>query len=125
MLSPILAVRNIDKSLDFYLEHLSFKMGWRLTDSDNNPTFAMVHLGEMEIMLRALATVYEDGDTPSMLGTGVQLYIQLDDGTDIQKMYNHAKAANANITRPLAKRDWGESSFIVEDPDGYQFLIAQ
>lgn len=124
MLSPILAVRNIDKSLDFYLEHLNFKMGWRLTDSDNNPTFAMVHLGKTEIMLRTLTTVYDD-DPPETLGTGVQLYIQLEAGEDIQQMYNHAKDANANITRPLAKRDWGERSFVIEDPDGYQFLIAQ
>ncbi|MEZ4669920.1 MAG: VOC family protein [Anaerolineae bacterium] len=125
MLSPILSVHDIDASLDYYTTKLGFTLNWKMPGEDGKTSFAGVKLGKVEVLLGTIDFVAEADR--SKLGTGIQLYIDLDAAGDfnINTLYQQATAAGAIITRPIEDRDWGERAFNVKDPDGYQYMFAQ
>jgi uncharacterized glyoxalase superfamily protein PhnB len=59
------------------------------------------------------------------LGTGVQFHLELPGETDIVKQFASARDTGADIVKELEKRDWGEHAYVVNDPDGTNFMIAQ
>jgi uncharacterized glyoxalase superfamily protein PhnB len=123
MLSPILSVNDIASSIAFYVDTLRFERNWSMDDDDGNPTFACVKLGDAEILLGTIDFVApEDRDK---LGVGVQIYIEIPANLDIDAIYATVQAKNANITRPIEDREWGERAFAVKDLDGYHLLLAQ
>ena len=124
MLSPILSVADVDVSIQFYTEALQFQLGWRITDDNDIAAFAMVKMGEAEILLGTLDGFVDAADR-NKLGIGVQLYIELSDYVNIDDLHNLAKSKGANIISPVVKRDWGERVFTVKDPNGYFFMFAE
>jgi uncharacterized glyoxalase superfamily protein PhnB len=123
MLSPILSVNDIARSIEFYVDTLRFERNWSMDDDDGNPTFACVKLGDAEILLGTIDFVApEDREK---LGVGVQIYVEIPANLDIDAIYATAQSKNANITRPIEDREWGERAFAVKDLDGYHLLIAQ
>lgn len=125
MLSPILSVHDIDASLDYYTTKLGFTLNWKMPGEDGKTSFAGVKLGKVEVLLGTIDFVAESDR--NKLGTGIQLYIDLDAAGDfnINTLYEQATAAGAIITRPIQDRDWGERAFNAKDPDGYQYMFAQ
>ncbi len=122
MLSPILAVADIDASIEFYVQKLGFSKNWSIPNANGKTDFASVKFADAEILLGVLEGFVEPDDVQKR-GIGVQLYIEVPQ--DIDSIYNQAKAGGANITRDIADRDWGERTFSVKDIDGYHLLFAQ
>jgi PhnB protein len=55
--------------------------------------------------------------------TGMSLYITLKDSVDAY--HNKVKAAGITIKDQLTDQFWGDRTFMVEHPDGYQIMFAQ
>ena len=59
------------------------------------------------------------------LGAGVQFHLELPPETDIAEHFSFARDSGADIVKELEKREWGERAYMVKDPEGYNFMIAQ
>ena len=124
MIAPILAVVDIEASIEFYTQKLGFTHEWSMPPGVNGKTdFACVKLDGSEILLGTMDFVAQ-GDE-SKRGTGIQLYIELSSSVDIDAIYTQAKSTGVNITRPIEDRDWGERAFNFKDPDGYHYMLAK
>lgn len=125
MLSPILAVKDVDASIAFYTQKLGFEHGWSMPPgTDGKTDFACVRLAGSEVLLGITEGFVEPGDLDKR-GTGVQIYIELPADFDIDGLYNRAQSNGVNITRTIEDRDWGERAFNCKDLDGYSYMLAK
>lgn len=123
MITPILSVNDIDVSIDFYTNKLAFSLNWRLADDDDVATFASVNLADSEILLGTIDFV--PPAQRNSLGAGIQLHVHLPPDTDIDQIYDRAQSQGVNIIKAIENREWGERAFVINDPDGYNLMIAQ
>ena len=123
MLSPILSCEDVEASIDFYVQKLSFSKAWAMSGDDGKANFACVKLGDAEILLGTIDFVaLEDRNKR---GIGIQIYVEVPKDINIDTLYQAAKSGDANITRDIEDRDWGERTFSVKDGDGYHLMLAQ
>lgn len=128
-LIPELRVFDLEKSKKFYTEILGFKVEYLRSD------FAMVVLGECQIMLQQLTLPSVKGswnvtdDMKYPLGRGVNLQIIL---PDIMPIYNSLKQNNVPIFIDMLVSHYKENNivynvkeFLVQDPDGYLLRFQQ
>ena len=113
-LEPILWVTEIEASVAFY-EKLGFSLRGAVHRPDGRIEHAEVENGDVRLMLG-----YKQEDGP--LGGGPELYIGLD---DVDGYYARVRAAGAPIADELADQFWGDRTFRVTDPDGYNLTFAQ
>lgn len=119
-LSPLLAVRDMKKTLDFYTKHLGFELKMAFPTPDN-PEYADITKDGM-VMMFVPAKNHGIGDKEK-LGTGVYLYLQIDG--DIDKYYNELKQKGVKIAVDIKDEPFGVRDFTVEDPDGYKLTFNQ
>lgn len=126
MLTPILAVRDIDASVEFYVRAFGFHHNWTLPDAKGRTDFASVQIGTTEVFF-GLVDGLEAPAAHTRRGAGILLFIDLDKsgGLDIDFVYARAIANGAHITRPLTDQEWGERTFHCRDIDGYTLMFAQ
>lgn len=128
-LIPELRVFDLKKSKKFYTEILGFKVEY------SRSVFAMVVLGECQIMLQQLTlpsvkgswNVTDDMEYP--LGRGINFQIIL---PDIMPIYNSLKQKNVPIFIDMLVSHYKENDivynvkeFLVQDPDGYLLRFQQ
>ena len=105
---PNLLVRDIEVSVTFYRELLSFEAEATLGDP---PNFALLKREGAEIAL-----VQHDDPRPS----GCYIYV-----TGVEALHERLRAEGARVTYPLTKEPWGLVNFVVEDPDGHGIAIGE
>lgn len=128
-LIPELRVFDLEKSKKFYTEILGFKVEYLRSD------FAMVVLGECQIMLQQLTLPSVKGswnvtdDMKYPLGRGINFQIIL---PDIMPIYNSLKQNNVPIFIDMLVSHYKENNivynvkeFLVQDPDGYLLRFQQ
>lgn len=128
-LIPELRVFDLKKSKKFYTEILGFKVEYSRSD------FAMVVLGECQIMLQQLTLPSVKGswnvtdDMKYPLGRGINFQIIL---PDIMPIYNSLKQKNVPIFIDMLISHYKENDivynvkeFLVQDPDGYLLRFQQ
>lgn len=128
-LIPELRVFDLEKSKKFYTEVLGFEIKYARDD------FAMVVLGDCQIMLQQLTLPSQKGswnvseDMKYPLGRGINFQIIL---PDISKVYYSLKRKNETIFIDLLVSDYKENDiinhvleFLVQDPDGYLLRFQQ
>ncbi len=113
---PSIRVRNIPAALDFYTNGLGFEILRGGPEETNNS----LKRGDAQIMLEAAGEFYAPAYNAAIrerIGTksSIALYIE---APDLDELHARASAAGANVIDPLASRDWGQSEFTVEDPEG-------
>jgi uncharacterized glyoxalase superfamily protein PhnB len=119
-LSPLLAVRDMKKTLDFYTKSLGFELKMCFPNPDN-PQYADIIKDGMVLMF---IVAKEHGiDTKEKFGTGIYLYMQIDG--DIDKYYNELKQKGVKIAIDIKDEPFGVRDFTVEDPDGYKLTFNQ
>jgi uncharacterized glyoxalase superfamily protein PhnB len=119
-ISPMLAVRNMQQTIEFYKNSLGFKMGMAVPDADN-PEYTDFSKDGMVFMFVPVENVgigKEEG-----LGTGVNIYMQID--SDIDEYYNELKNKGVNIVVDIKDEPYGIRDFTVEDIDGYKLTFNQ
>jgi PhnB protein len=117
---PILAVRSIESSLPFYNDVLGFATAFTLPGEDGKLIHASVRRGSSELMLGRLADA--DGER---LGTGVILYMMVDEDEDIDAFFERARAAGAKVVQEPTDQFWGHRDWGIADPDGYQLFVSK
>ncbi len=119
-ISPTLAVRNMKQMIQFYRDSLGFQMGMAFPDADN-PEYADLSKDGMVIMLVLAQNVGIGAE--EKLGTGVNLYMQIDG--DIDEYYTELKNKAVKVMVDIKDEPFGIRDFTVEDIDGYKLTFNQ
>jgi len=119
-ISPTLAVRNMKRTIQFYRDSLGFQKGMAFPDADN-PAYADLSKDGMVIMLIPAQNV--GIDAKARLGTGVNLYMQIDG--DIDEYYNELKNKGVKVIVDVKDESFGIKDFTVEDINGYRLTFNQ
>lgn len=119
-LSPMLAVRNMKETIEFYKNTLGFKMGMAFPDADN-PEYADLSKDGMVLMF--IPAKDHGIGSEEKLGIGVYLYMEIDGNID--EYYAELKNKGVNIMADIKDEPYGIRDFTVEDPDGYRLTFNQ
>lgn len=124
-LIPELSVADINKSLDFYLNILLFKMEYER----KNDKFALLSLQGSQIMIEEINGYWETGALSYPFGRGINFQIAVD---NIDNLYENIKAQDYPIKIEM-QENWyrannklvGQKEFLIMDPDGYLLRFAE
>ncbi len=106
--TPILNVKNLAASFDYYVEKLGFEKKW---DWGDPPDFGCVGRGKVEIFL-----------CEGCQGQpGMWMSIFMD---DVDVLYEEYKKSGATILDPPENYPWGTREMLVEDLDGHRFRMS-
>jgi uncharacterized glyoxalase superfamily protein PhnB len=122
---PILAVSDMQRSLDFYSNVLGFTVEFTMPGENGTLNHASVARGDAHIMFSPLAAWGDTVEHRDHLGKGVSLYVSLDKDDDVDAIYFGAKAAGANIIQEPVDQFWGDRDWGLTDPDGYTVFISK
>ena len=117
-ISPMLAVRNMKQSIEFYKNSLGFKMGMAFPDADN-PEYVDLSRDGMVLMFIPAENIGIGKE--EKLGVGVNIYMQIDG--DIDEYYNELKNKGVKIVVDIKDEPYGIRDFTVEDIDGYKLTF--
>ena len=101
--TPVLCVRDLKASLDYYTRALGFKINWGYPDGAEI-FFASVSRGKCCLLL-------SEGDQGH---PGSWVWI---DGKDVEALFEEFKASGAQIRNPPTNYSWA-LEMQIEDPDG-------
>ena len=119
-LSPTLAVRNMNLTIDFYVKSLGFKLGMTFPGPEN-PEYADLSKDGMVLMFIPAANC--GIGSKEKLGTGVNLYLQIDGNID--EYYDELKKKGVKIAVAIKDEPFGIRDFTVADVDGYKLTFNQ
>ena len=108
-LIPLLKVRNLNETLDFYRDALGFELCWREGDT------ASVRCGGACLMLSTGSNL---GETPTLSGT---IYFYPDDVDQLWERLRHG----ADVAWELQTMSYGTREFGIRDPNGYCLAFAE
>jgi len=108
------------KTVEFYQDSLGFKMGMVFPDV-NNPEY--VDLSRDGMVLMFIPAVNLGIGSEEKLGTGVNLYLQIDG--DIDEYCAELKKRGVKIAAEIKDEPYGIRDFTVEDIDGYKLTFNQ
>lgn len=119
-ISPTLAVRNMKQTIQFYRDSLGFKMGVAFPDADNLE-YADLSKDGMVIMLIPTGNVGIGAEEE--LGTGVNLYMQIDG--DIDEYWEELEKKGVKVVADIKDEPFGIRDFTIEDINGYKLTFNQ
>ena len=119
-LSPLLAARNMKKTIEFYKNTLGFEIGMAFPTADN-PEY--VDLSKDGMVLMFVPAKDHGISREEKLGIGVYLYLQIDG--DIDEYYQELKKKGVKIAVDIKEEPYGVRDFTVEDIDGYKLTFNQ
>jgi len=119
-ISPLLAVRNMKQTIEFYKNSLGFRLGMTLPDADS-PEYADLSKDGMVLMF--IPAQNHGIGSEEKLGIGVNIYMNIDG--DIDEYYNELKNRNVRIAVEIKDEPYGVRDFTVEDIDGYKLTFSQ
>ena len=124
MFAPTLMVQDMEKTLEFYTHTLGFEEKFRMPDPKGNLIHAHVAWKDIEIMFGP-ASPWLPAESLPHRGTGVDFYILGSEDDDIDQYYAMLKEKGANISKDIEDQFWGDRTFSIKDPDGYQLTFAK
>lgn len=115
-----LFVRDVRKSIDFYVRALGFSPGKQTEE------YAVVRHGTVQIGLGRLSNLPADHPLQlrrpdDRMGVGVEIVLEVD---DVEALYKNVQDSGYPIQEALAIRPWGLQDFRICDPDGYYLRIT-
>lgn len=124
-LIPELSVRNIQKSLDFYINILKFKINYERKECK----FAFISMQNSQIMLEEINNFWKTANLKYPFGRGMNLQIEVRNSSNILKSlkknkYPIFKKQKINWYRK-GKYLLGTKEFLVQDPDGYLLRFSE
>jgi uncharacterized glyoxalase superfamily protein PhnB len=120
VISPLLATRNVKATIDFYRDTLGFTVGMVFPDVDH-AEYADLTKDEMSLMFVPAKNL--GISRAARLGTGVNLYLEIDG--DIDEYYGELKKKGVKITTDIKDEPFGIRDFTIEDTNGYQLTFNQ
>ncbi|MCC3306098.1 lactoylglutathione lyase [Sneathiella sp. HT1-7] len=124
LLHTMIRVKDLDKSIDFYVNNLEMKLLRRTDFPGGKFTLAFVGYGEEKDTAVIELTHNWDQEEPYDLGNGfghLALGVQ-----DIYGICDKLAAQGVNIPRPPGPMKHGSSVIaFIEDPDGYKIELIE
>ena len=110
---PMIVVASVDAIRNFYVDTLGFSHVMGMVGKDGQLDFCTVVMGEARIMfMRAPGgTAAPSGKQP------VEIYLEVEDVDALHKNLTKKRVA---ISDPLTLQWWGDRTFKVLDPNGYE-----
>ncbi len=108
-MSPQFVVSDLDKSLQFYTEELSFDINFR-----NEDFYAGIGCDGHSIHLKTGSPAKEERERRRK-DEDLDIYFGV---TDIDSYYEHILSRDIEVIQPMRKMPYGKEFYIV-DPDGY------
>ncbi|MEJ9233380.1 VOC family protein [Peribacillus butanolivorans] len=124
-LVPELSVSDINKSLNFYLNILSFKLDYQRSEDK----FAMLSLNDCQIMIEEINGYWQTAELTYPFGRGINFQITV---SDINEIYKSLRMYEYPIKIEI-QENWyradnklkGQKEFLIMDPDGYLLRFVQ
>jgi lactoylglutathione lyase len=114
---PILATRDLERSLGFYRDLLGGTVTFSFPGVDGQPVYVGVDLGSSH-----LGIGLEAGVADAARPRAISLWVYAD---DCDALVERVRAAGATVTEEPADQPWGERTARVLDPDGNEVVIGQ
>lgn len=118
---PIIAVGSVDQTRSFYVERLGFDHMMGMLGKDGQLDFCTVVLGGARVMFARA----QDGSAAPNPASGkqpVEIYLEVG---DVAGYHDTLKNKGVMITEPLTEQWWGDRTFKVLDPNGYEIWFYQ
>jgi PhnB protein len=110
---PIIRVESVDAVRDFYVDKLGFQHVMGMVGKDGQLDFVTVVLGNARVMFSRTP-----GDGPRQPGKQpVEIYLEVD---DVDAYHTRVKKNGVKISDALTMQWWGDRTFKVQDPNGYE-----
>jgi PhnB protein len=110
---PIIVVSSVDAVRNYYVETLGFSHMMGMVGKDGQLDFCTVVMGDARIMFMR--------STPDVrLHTGkqpVEIYLEVE---DVDALHRQLTKKGVTLSDPLALQWWGDRTFKVVDPNGYE-----
>jgi PhnB protein len=119
-LTPMLAVSDVRRSVDFYTRAFGFTTRG-IMDSPQGAIHAELRLRDTTIMLSPESRQQNNLTANSIGNTPATLYILVD---DVDATFTSAVAAGAKVLMPVMDMFWGDRCATVSDLDGNKWMIA-
>jgi uncharacterized glyoxalase superfamily protein PhnB len=118
---PIINVESADEVHKFYTEKLGFQRVMGVVGRDGQFDFVTVVRGAARIMF-ARPQEPVDGTRPAATKRPVEIYVGVD---DVDAYHDEVRKHGVKITSPLTTQWWGDRTFTIQDPYGYQVWFYQ
>lgn len=118
---PIITVDSVDDVHNFYTDKLGFTRVMGVASEDGRFNFVTVVLGGARIMF-ARPRTRMDGTQPSAGKRPVEIYLEV---ADVDAYHAQLKERGVKISDPLSLQWWGDKTFKVTDPYGYEVWFYQ
>lgn len=117
-LMPIIAVDSVDDARTFYVDRLGFEHSMGVVGKDGQFDFVTVQRDGARVMfMRTPGPGKANGAKQP-----VELYLQVD---DVDGYHDELKKRKVRITDPLTMQWWGDRTFKVLDPNGYEIWFYE
>jgi PhnB protein len=118
--TPLLAVRDIRRAVDFYANALGFTVR-SVMDGPEGPIHAELRLRETTLMLSPESRQQNSLSANTIGNTPATLYLLVD---DVDSVFNRAVGAGAQVSMPVMDMFWGDRCGQISDPEGNKWMIA-
>ncbi len=123
-LMPMLTVRDVLASLDFYEKAFGFERGMTMPDEQGNIAYAdMLYKGMQVVMMMPEGAWGSQTKAPASNGVDspVNLYVYCD---NVDVLCEQAQQAQASIINKPEDMFWGDRTSCIKDPDGHMWTFA-
>ena len=121
MVTPIITVNSVDDVHNFYRDKLGFTRVMGVVGEDGRLNIATVVLDGARLMF-ARPRGKMDGTQPSAGKRPVEIYLEV---ADVNAYHAQLKERSVKISDPLTLQWWGDKTFKVTDPCGYEIWFYQ
>jgi catechol 2,3-dioxygenase-like lactoylglutathione lyase family enzyme len=122
--APEFFVRDVDASIEFYVDKLGFTLVRADPEGDGRHSFAVLARGEAEFLFvheSALGPANRAAlPYPRAAGVDIRLMVE-----DVDGVYASVRARGVDVVLTLDDRPYGLRDFIISDADGYRIRFAQ
>jgi uncharacterized glyoxalase superfamily protein PhnB len=118
---PMITVDSVDALRSFYVEKLGFDHMMGVVGKDGQFNFCTVVRDGAKVMLMRPQEP-GDGAAPSATKRPVEIYLEV---ADVDALHDEVRKRGVRATLPLQTQWWGDRTFAVTDPYGYQIWFYQ
>ncbi len=118
---PMIAVDSVDQARGFYVDKLGFDHMMGMLGRDGQLDFCTVTLNGAKLMLTRPPERIE-GTSPTSVKRPVEIYLEV---ADVDAYHRQINKQGVEVISPLTDQWWGDRTFTVMDPFGYQIWFYQ
>jgi PhnB protein len=119
-MTPMLAVSDVRRAVDFYTKAFGFTVR-RVMDSPQGAIHAELRFRDTTLMLSPESAQQNNLSANSIGNTPATLYLLVD---NVDATFSSAVASGAKVQMPVMDMFWGDRCCQVADPDGNKWMIA-